>query len=91
MCQEALSQSSSNAVLPFAAMMSQTPWKVGMETPADSRLAGAGLLDKRPVPRRLVESGLQHPEVPRPMIRREGTKRTFEGTKGTFEYLPGSG
>jgi pimeloyl-ACP methyl ester carboxylesterase len=38
-------------------MMSQTQWKVGMATPADSRLTGAGLVDKRPVPRRLVEGG----------------------------------
>jgi hypothetical protein len=44
-------------------MMSQTQWKVGVATPADSRLTGAGLIDKRPIPGRLIERGLQHPEM----------------------------
>src|SRR5262249_4024991 len=48
---------------PLRGMMSQTQWKVGLATPADSRLTGAGLIDKRPIPGRHIERGLQHPEM----------------------------
>ena len=44
-------------------MMAQLSGQLGWRPRLDSRLIDAGLMDKRPVPGRLIERGLQHPEM----------------------------